>query len=331
MMIYWFVLSLIGFIHIEQILMNLSWQLPYYLTYPVILIISYLLFKKMMIHTIDITQKWHILLSLTQLLLLLTYIPMKPSWLMVAIFLIFIGIEIARWDVAMKMNLLINDQKQYEEERSHLTETLRIVRSERHDFLKHVASIHYMLENHHHEEAAAYLDDLVDGYEETNLSIKGERGSVAGILQEMYNRGKASGVTMIYDADMPFSTLPMKDKHIVTLLGNLLSNSIEASTEWKIHSSKQANVSLQFYKRSGLYMIICQNPSLPIPTPILDRLYQSFGHTTKNKHEGLGTKIIHDTVHDYMGSLDFTYKEEEFTVKIKIPAIHQGKIEESSE
>ncbi|WP_244668208.1 sensor histidine kinase [Bacillus sp. NTK074B] len=322
MIIYWFVLSLIGFIHIHQIFMNFPWQLPYYLTYPAVLLIVYLFYRKTIIHTPDFIRKWNIPFSLAQGMLLVPYVAEKPSWQLGALFLAFIGIEIARWDVAMKMKRLMNDQKQYEEERTHLTETFRIVRSERHDFLKHVTSIHYMLENHYYEEASAYLDDLVDGYEETNLYIKGERGSVAGILQEMYNRGKASGVTMIYDADMPLSTLPMKDKHIVSLLGNLLSNSIEASTEWQKHSGRQANVSLQFYKRSGLYMIICQNPSLPIPTPILDRLYQRYGHTTKNNHEGLGTKIIQDTIHAYTGSLDFTYKEEEFTVKIKIPAIH---------
>jgi LytT family two-component system sensor histidine kinase NatK len=65
-------------------------------------------------------------------------------------------------------------------------ETFRPVRSERHDFLKHVSAIHYLLENKNNKEAKTYLDDLVDGYEETNLSIKGERGVVAGVLHQMY-------------------------------------------------------------------------------------------------------------------------------------------------
>ncbi|TMU85247.1 GHKL domain-containing protein [Bacillus sp. BHET2] len=257
-----------------------------------------------------------------QLLLLLPYIVIQPSWIYVVFLLVFIGIEWVRWDASAGITQLQKECEQFEEERSHVTETFRIVRSERHDFLKHISSIHYMLENRHHEEASAYLDDLVDGYEETNLSIKGERGSVAGILHQMYNRGTSSGVTMIYDIDLPLSTLPIADKKMVTLLGNLLSNSIDASVEWRKRYEKQAAITLQFYKRSGLYILICRNPSLPIPTNILDQLFQSYGHSTKEEHEGLGTKIIQETVKEHQGFSDFVYRDEEFTVKIKFPAIH---------
>ena len=83
-------------------------------------------------------------------------------------------------------------------------------------------------------------------------------------------------------------------------------------------------ITLQFYKRSGLYLLTCKNSSLPIPTDILDTLFKAFGRTTKPgaEHEGLGTKIIYDVVAQYHGFLDFVYKDEEFTVKIKFPAIH---------
>ncbi|MCR8847525.1 GHKL domain-containing protein [Rossellomorea sp. SC111] len=322
MKIYWLILSLIGFVHIHALVTNLPWHLPYYFIYPAVFFVTYLYYRKTKIHTFRFDQKWSNLLSLVQLFLLLPYLIIQTPWLSACFFITFIGIEWIRWEVSTKIKVLQKNYEQLEIDQIHLSETFRVVRSERHDFLKHISSIHYMLEHHHHEEAAAYLDDLVDGYEETNLSIKGERGSVAGILHQMYNRGKSCGVTMIYDVDMPLSTLPLPDRKIVTLLGNLLSNSIEASTEWLEHNGNQATISLQFYKRSGLYMLICKNPSLPIAPQILDELYQSHGHTTKKGHEGLGTKIIQETVKEYNGFLDFVYKEEEFTVKIKIPAIH---------
>lgn len=105
-------------------------------------------------------------------------------------------------------------------------------------------------------------------------------------------------------------------------LGNLLSNSIDACEEWQKTQNKQAHLTLQFYKRSGLYLLICKNNSQPIPTEILDELFHSFGKTTKGDgHEGLGTKMILDIVQAHQGFLDFVFKEQEFTVKIKIPAI----------
>ena len=135
----------------------------------------------------------------------------------------------------------------------------------------------------------------------------------------MYKQAKSLGIDIIYDIDIPISSLPLNDKDIVILLGNLLSNSIEASNEWQDKHEKKAEISLQFYKRSGLYILICQNNSLPIPNNILDRLYQTYGYTTKgNDHEGLGTKLIHNVVKKHNGYLDFIYKKETFTVKIKL-------------
>lgn len=109
---------------------------------------------------------------------------------------------------------------------------------------------------------------------------------------------------------------------MVGLLGNLLSNALDACEEWQRERAGQAVVTLQFYKRSGLYMLICKNNSLPVPAEVLDELFHSYGHTTKGgKHEGLGTKMMKDIVEEHQGFLDFVHKNEEFTVKIKVPAI----------
>ncbi|MGM0751563.1 MAG: sensor histidine kinase [Bacillota bacterium] len=321
--IYWVILPCLGFVHLQALLLNMPWEVPFYITFLVVSLIVFLLYKKIGITFLETGLHWNTALILMQLPLLTPYFIMKTSWFYGVFLVMFIGMEWVRLNVTRHMTELIQENRQFEEERAQLTETFRIVRSERHDFLKHISSIHYMLENRHHEEATAYIDDLVDGYEETNLSIKGERGSVAGILHQMYNRGKAAGLSMIYNVDLPLSTLPIPDKKLVALLGNLLSNSIEASIGWQNHYGEPASVTLQFYKRSGLYVLICQNPSLSIPIHILDKLYQSYGHTTKSEdHEGLGTKVIQDTVDDHQGYLDFVYREEEFTVKIKFPAIH---------
>ena len=109
---------------------------------------------------------------------------------------------------------------------------------------------------------------------------------------------------------------------MVTLLGNLLSNSLDACEEWQKQTKKNGIITLQFYKRSGLYLFICKNNSLPVPAEVLDQLFKTYGHTTKKgDHQGLGTKMIHEVVKEHQGFLDFVNKDQEFTVKIKIPAI----------
>lgn len=320
--LYWGLLAVIGTIHLEFLLKNLIWDVPIYLVSLPVIGMVYYLYKKLIFDIKSIGLRWNLILLALQLLLVSLYFAVELSWATFVPLLIFMGLEAIRINGSRKIFDLTRSVLEYEEQQRQINETFRVVRGERHDFLKHVSAVHFMLENGNEKEAKHYLDDLVDGYEETNLSIKGERGVVAGVLHQMYRRAQASGISVVYDLDLPLSTLPVSDSNMVTLIGNLLSNSIDACEEWQRHYEKQAVLTLQFYKRSGLYMLVCKNNSLPIPTPVLDELYHSYGHTTKGEgHEGLGTKMVKDIVEDHQGFLDFVYRDEEFTVKIKIPAI----------
>jgi two-component system, LytTR family, sensor histidine kinase NatK len=308
-------IAILGTVHLQRLFLN---HIPIYLTCLVVLGIVFYFYKKTLLMIKSLGIWGNGLIFFMQLLLL---IPFKSIWTAMAAFLVFIGLEIIRVTGARKVAILQQDVMQLEEQSAHFNEVFRVVRSERHDFLKHVSAVHFMLENGNHVDAKAYLDDLIDGYKITNLSIKGERGIVAGVLHQTYQRAQKAGISIIYDLDLPLSTLPLTDKHLVELIGNLLLNSLDACEEWQNLHHEQGQISLQFYKRSGLFLLTCKNSSPPIPASVIDELFNSYGNTTKDGHEGLGTKIIQDIIREYQGFLDFSYKGEEFSVKIKIPAI----------
>lgn len=322
-LIYWTLIAILGFVHMYSLLGVLSLNIPTYIMIILIGSIIYFFYEKMAVSISLFTNIWSILLFVTQLFLLI--IPIIQQTLLVHLItcFIFITTEVVRVMVGQKIADEMNTIARLEEQYNQLNETFRVVREERHDFLKHVSSVHFMLENNQVEEARNYLDDMVGSYKQTNLSIKGERGAVAGILHTMQKKAQITGIEMVYDFDLPLSTLPIQDKEMVALIGNLLSNSIEASIAWQLKHKKHTQITLQFYKRSGLFLLICKNHTLPIPTEILDGLFLIYGKTTKGEeHEGLGTKLIHDIVKQHLGFLDFTCKDGNFTIKIKIPAIH---------
>ncbi len=318
--IYWLALGALLFLHLHA---TIGEWAPFYVSLLIAVALSFYFHRKTIVEIDRLDWKSNSVLAVLQVLLVLVSLSWSHEiWLSVVIMGVFIAIEYVRLRIGRKLTELNRDLAQHEEQREHINETFRIVRSERHDFLKHVSAVHFMLEDSKPEEAKLYLDNLVENYEETNYSIKGERGVVAGVLHQMYRRGKASGISVVYDLDLPLSTLPIGDQKMVGLLGNLLSNALDACEEWQRERAGQAVVTLQFYKRSGLYMLICKNNSLPVPAEVLDELFHSYGHTTKGgKHEGLGTKMMKDIVEEHQGFLDFVHKNEEFTVKIKVPAI----------
>ncbi|QFG01257.1 GHKL domain-containing protein [Psychrobacillus glaciei] len=283
---------------------------------------GFYLFKKVPLNLSSLKTKWNTVLFIVQLLLVFLNISTDSLLANITILLAYISIEVVRIVWANQIASFSKKLTYFEEQSMHFNDTFRLVRNERHDFLKHVSTIHFLLEKGEHNKAKSYLDELVGGYEETNLSIKGERGIVAGVLHQIYKKAKASGISVVYDFDIPLSALPLSDRHMVTLLGNLLSNSIDACEAWQQKTNESSLITVQFFKRSGLYIFICKNNTLPIPTNILDNLFHSYGNTTKSgDHEGLGTKMIQEIVQQHQGFLDFIFKNEEFSVKIKIPAM----------
>lgn len=312
--LYWVMITILGVVHLHMLFS----KIPIYLTSIVVIGLVGYLAKTRQVDVSTLGNSLNGSLFVLQILLSFVYVLVNTYWF----FILFIGIEVIRWMMVKKLTPLLKELRQVEEQHTQMNETFRRVRSERHDFLKHISAVHFLLESDQSKEAKHYLDKLVEGYEETNLSIKGERGTVAGVLHQMYRRGQTAGIDMVYDLDIPLSTLPLPDKDIVILLGNLLSNSMDACEQWQQVYDEQAMLSLQFYKRSGLYLLICKNTSLPVPANILDGLFKRYGQTTKGiGHEGLGTKIIADVVSSNYGLLDFIHKDGTFIVKIKIPAI----------
>lgn len=321
--IYWISIAVIAVIHLRFLFIIFSLDVPLFITIAVTAVIIFLLHKKVFLSITSLESVQNILFYSLQLGILLLHPFIDQGVASLILFLLFVGIEIMRHRLGKQFfaaNQLLQTQNR---EIEQMNEAFLVVRKERHDFLKHISGLHYMLENRAYKNATTYLDDLVEGYKETNLSIQGERGTVAGILHQGYQQGKRKGIEVTYDLESPISSLPLSDTEITALLGNILGNALDASQEWQKTTGKQANITLQSYKRSGLFLINCKNHTNSIPNHVLDDLFVKHGLTTKTgDHEGLGTKIIADIVKKNQGHLDFIYKNEMFTLYIKLPAIH---------
>lgn len=319
--IYWISIAVLTVIHLEFTGQATPFHIPIYIPFILVGGLTFFISRKVVLHIQQLGDKVNLQLYSLQILILIIYISLEPSWGVFIPFLLFIGVEVFRHKISRQLfrtQHLLDSQAQKIDQ---MNETFLVVRKERHDFLKHISALHYMLENKQYHEAENYVDELVEGYKETNLSIQGERGTVAGVLHQNYQAGKEKGIEVIYDLETAISSLPLTDHDTVALIGNIIGNAIDASSEWQNEKSKQAHITLQTYKRSGLFILNCKNDTLPLPNEVLDHLFTKKATSTKSgDHAGLGTQIIADIVNRYGGHLDYTYKNETFTLHIKLPA-----------
>ena len=208
-----------------------------------------------------------------------------------------------------------------ESQQLQFNETFQLVRKERHDYLKHIAAIQYLIEKKEYDQTKSYINSIVNQFEETNLSIKGEHGAIASVLHTNFKRARDKNIAISYQLEVPISSMPISSTQLVELLGNILENAIDACAKWQTTTNNQGVVELSLRKRSGLFLLVCKNSTQIVPVKVADELFLRSGVTTKEGHIGLGTTIIKNIVEKHHGYLEFTAEKNIFTLTCKIPDI----------
>lgn len=213
-------------------------------------------------------------------------------------------------------------------ERKHLTDKIEemnqhflTVRAQRHDFLKHVHVLDYLMKKDTNIEAKEYFKELLENYEEVNGTIQGEEVHISSLLMKEKMTADRLGINLIYKLDSPISLLPMNKTFQVQLISNLLENAIEAANSYK-SSFDQSTVVLETEIHGGIYLLKISNHAYFDDKSHLDTLFEQFGSTTKEgDHQGLGTYIIKNLVDFHRGRLSYQYSNNELVIKIKLPII----------
>lgn len=194
------------------------------------------------------------------------------------------------------------------------------LRKQRHDLQKHAAVLLYA--DAKPGQSASYKSDVHSRYIEMDQIIRGESNVVAGVLYSYLEQAKEHEVVLAYHIQQPVSGLPLSEFELVSFFGNMLENAIDAAAEFGRSEEKPGKVCLTCRKQSGIWIIHCQNDTLPIPENIIERMFTNKSISTKGEHhEGFGTQEILRIIDKYRGTVDFSVIKNQFTLKIKIPDV----------
>lgn len=226
-----------------------------------------------------------------------------------------------------KLPLEVKEQhevQQLSKKLEEMNEHFLTVRSQRHDFLKHVSTLEFLIEHETNHKAKEYFRLLLGEYNMVNQAIKGEESHISSILLKYKKLAEQTGTGIEYSFNVPVSSLPMKPIHQVQLIANLLENAVEASQSYhEIYHQSALAVKTEIH--GGIYILEIINNAIFTGKNEIDYLFEKFGATSKGKgHQGLGTFIISNLVKSYNGRLSFQYIENTINIKIKIPLIVKG-------
>lgn len=235
--------------------------------------------------------------------------------LIIAILLLYMILQFIRQSYKQTLQV-----KYFTEEMNHFNDSFMQVSAQRHDYMKHIHALDYLLEKDGKSEASQYIGQLIPDYKRINASIKGEKGHIASVLLQFQTFAIDNDITFLMRLDKPLSYVPLQAYEQVQLIGNLLENAMEATNK-ATHTKR--TVSLTSSIVSGLYKLELSNPTKPIPNHIIDHLFSRTHTSTKGDNHGIGTTIIASMIKKHLGTIDYTYNRKQLTIRISLPIIDE--------
>lgn len=186
------------------------------------------------------------------------------------------------------------------------------MRGWRHDYKNHIQAMKAYLELDQLNELDRYLDELDEDLISVDTLIKSGNVMVDAVLNSKLTLAQSKGIVLHAKAHVP-ERISVQDVDLGVILGNLLSNAIEAT-----QSGSEADghfIRVYIHEMKGqLYINITNTMERPIRKTGSEILT-----TKKGKEHGFGLKRIDKTVEKYDGYINRQFEEGVFATEITLP------------
>lgn len=203
-------------------------------------------------------------------------------------------------------------QKQKYEE---LTAALEKNRELVHDTKNHYLMISEYERTGEYEKLHQYVEELKNSFVKINPQVYTGNRILDLVLSQKRLESMQKGISFELDA-MPLAKLPLKDREICSLFGNLLDNAVEACV--KVHGERKIRVKIKNQK----HLIFIEIANSMDKAPIKEG--QRFLTAKQDKRiHGYGLRSVQRIVETYEGDISYEVKPKEFVVYISFFDIGQ--------
>lgn len=215
----------------------------------------------------------------------------------------------------LREQLLLMQQEQYE----NIITGHNQVKKVRHDMLMHLIIIDAFLIEKEYDSASEYLRNLNNELDFNKIGIISDNLVVDALINNRKTRALEEGIEFKHEILIP-QKLNINDMDICIVLGNILTNAIEACQRIINTQEKAISITMK-YKRENL-LIELKNAYNIDTIRIQDEQYISSKRYMKNNKFGIGLENVKTVIDDYGGAFQIKQLEDIFLTKIMIPDIY---------
>jgi len=215
-------------------------------------------------------------------------------------------------DEIMTTNLKLQQIEMEHKQNQDMAIVVEDLRALRHDMNNHMGILQGLLSAQAYDDANAYLATITKELTVANSFTFTENKVLSVLLNN--KSSKARQLNIAFDTEILNSSTPFSDRDLCAVIGNILENAIEASSN---HTKPYIYFSMRTQKTDTDKHLVIQCDNTYSVTPIFEN--GNLITTKENKsYHGIGTKTIRSIIENYGGTVDFI-ADEMFHVTISVP------------
>lgn len=170
---------------------------------------------------------------------------------------------------------------------SNLQEMMQIIKAQRHDFVNHLQVIYGFVCLGQKDQTETYINTLYQDVKATGDLLEFSVPELSALLLVKSGVATARNISLEVVKETNLSALTVPPLELVTVVGNLLNNALEAVEMLEPEARK---VKLKIYEKSRYYVIQTQNPGWISPDN-RKRLFE-LGYSSKTGDRGIGLASV---------------------------------------
>ncbi|MCH5297915.1 MAG: GHKL domain-containing protein [Ruminococcus sp.] len=178
----------------------------------------------------------------------------------------------------------------------------------RHDIKNYGIALTELIKNNENEKALDYISSLSGMLEPAKIFSKTGLVAIDSIINYKFTKAEEVGISVDSEITIPYD-ITFKENDLVAILGNLLDNAIEATSQTE---NKYIKFHIEYDK--GTVLIVLKN-SFNGNLNISGNTYNTTKQDDSAMH-GIGLKSIESALEKHNGEMVTSYTENEFSVKI---------------
>ena len=207
-----------------------------------------------------------------------------------------------------RMQWVFRERESYHEQMELLLKNQNELRMFRHDMRNRLEVLGQLMREDTLEDARQYITQVSDRLESTGLYSQTGNMAVDSIVNYEMSRAKEKKITAKYQVEIP-EKMEIEDDDLVVILGNLLTNAIEAVEQM----NENRWFDLRIIYRQGSLCIHMENPYEHTLIMQKDRFITVKKH---KQYHGIGLESVRHVVRNYQGEIQISTDNQVFSVEI---------------